>query len=91
MTNNIPEGAELPNTPKHAFSLWTTYELPWNLQIGGGAQYVSSRFLNSQNTTKDGSYTLFDGLIAYHLTDNVDLRLNLYNLIDEFYIERAHA
>ena len=91
VTNNIPEGAELPNTPKHSFNLWTTYELPWNLQIGGGVQYASSRFLNSQNTTKDGSYTLFDGLIAYHLTENVDLRLNLYNLTDEFYIERAHA
>ena len=87
----IPEGAELPNTPKHAFSLWTTYDLPWNLQAGAGVQYISSRFLNSANTTKDGSYTLFDAMVAYRLTENVDLRLNLYNLTDEFYIERAHA
>lgn len=88
---SIPEGAELPNTPKHAFSLWTTYELPWDLQVGGGVQYVSSRFLNSSNTTKDGSYVLFDAMAAYHLTENVDLRVNIYNIGDEFYIERAHA
>lgn len=91
ITTTTPDGAELPNTPKHFFSLWTTYELPWNLEIGGGVQYVSSRFLNAQNTTKDGSYMLFDGMIAYHLTENVDLRLNLYNIGDEYYIERAHA
>ena len=87
----IPEGADLPNTPKHAFSLWTIYELPWDLQVGAGAQYVSSRFLDSANTRKDSSYTLFDAMIAYHLTDDVDLRLNLYNLTDKFFIEQAHA
>lgn len=91
VTANIPEGGELPNAPKHSFSLWTTYELPWKLQVGGGAQYISDRFLNSQNTTKDGSYTLFDATVAYHLTENVDVRLNILNLTDEFYIERAHA
>jgi len=87
----IPDGAELPNAPKHTVTLWTTYELPWRLQVGGGFTYNSERFLNANNTTKDGSYALFDALIAYHVTDNVDIRLNILNIGDEFYIERAHA
>ena len=36
-------GNPLANTPKDTFSLWTTYTLHKNVEIGGGANAVSSR------------------------------------------------
>ena len=40
--------AALPTRRQHTANLWTTYELPWwKLQIGGGLNFVSSRFAAS--------------------------------------------
>lgn len=82
-------GAELPSTPKQTFSLWTTYRLPWNFEVGAGAQFVDSRLNTTAppNTREAPSYWLFDAMIAYGVTENLTLRLNGYNLADEEYIE----
>ncbi|MEW6304431.1 MAG: TonB-dependent siderophore receptor [Verrucomicrobiota bacterium] len=89
-TKNPAElGKETSNTPRHSFSLWTTYQLPWNFEIGGGAQYVGSRFSNSTNTRRAPGYALFDAMLGYKLNENTSLRLNVYNLADEDYIDRV--
>ncbi|HUN48239.1 MAG TPA: TonB-dependent siderophore receptor, partial [Stellaceae bacterium] len=84
-------GAPLTNTPKHTLSVWTTYELPWRTEVGGGLNYVSSRV--ARNTapfeTVPGYYTI-DALVKYHLTPNVDVQVNLYNLTDTNYIDLVH-
>lgn len=82
------KGNELSNTPQQTFSLWTTYDLPWNFQIGGGAQFIDSRFSNFENTREAPSYVLFDATAAYNVNENISLRLNVYNLADEKYIDR---
>jgi catecholate siderophore receptor len=78
-------GTELPNVPKHAASVWTTYELPWRLELGGGVRYVDRRLL--RGTTYVPSYQTVDAEAAYHLNEHLDLRLNLYNLTDERYYD----
>jgi catecholate siderophore receptor len=89
-SNNPDEvGNELSNTPKNTFSLWTTYDLPCNFQIGAGAQYVDSRFSSNANTREAPSYVLFDGMAAWNVNKNFSLRLNVYNLADEEYIDRV--
>ncbi|MCG3150582.1 MAG: putative TonB-dependent receptor BfrD [Verrucomicrobiae bacterium] len=86
----IEEGAELSNAPKHSFSLWTTYRFPWGLELGGGTQYVGKRTNGTTTNIRTApDYWLFDGLIAYHVNENVTLRLNVYNLADEKYIDRV--
>ncbi|MCG3111234.1 MAG: TonB-dependent siderophore receptor [Candidatus Manganitrophus sp. SB1] len=80
-------GNELANTPKHSFSLWTTYQLPLNLEVGGGAQFVGDRFSNVNNDRTAPSYWLFDAMVAYRATESLTLRVNGYNLADEGYIE----
>lgn len=85
-------GAEFGNTPKHSFNLWTTYQLPWHVQIGGGANYVGERFNNSSsnaNARRAPAYWLFDAMLAYEINKNFTLRLNAYNLADERYIDRV--
>lgn len=92
-SNNASDvGAEFGNTPKHSFNLWTTYQLPWNVQIGGGANYVGERLNNlSSNAAvrRAPAYWLFDAMLAYEVNKNITLRLNAYNLADERYIDRV--
>jgi catecholate siderophore receptor len=95
-SSNVPAevGNELPNTPQQTFSLWTTYQLPWRLQVGVGAQYVGSRFSNNSNTREAPDYWTFDAMARYAVTEHIDVRLNVYNLADEEYLDRlsgSHA
>ncbi|MDZ4287026.1 MAG: TonB-dependent receptor, partial [Prosthecobacter sp.] len=81
--------AELGNTPDHSFNLWTTYNLPKNIQVGLGAQYVGDRKNGNAVTsrTAPGFWTV-DAMVTYKVTDHFSLRLNVYNLADERYIDR---
>jgi catecholate siderophore receptor len=87
--NPAEVGNELANTPQHTFTLWTTYALPWDLEIGGGARYTGSRFSANNNLREAPGYWLGEAMLAYHPTRNLTLRLNVYNLTDEEYIDRV--
>ena len=89
-SNNPAEvGQELANTPEHSASLWTTYRLRSDLEVGGGAQYVGERFNNNTGTRVAPDYLLFDAMAAYDLNERLTLRLNVSNLTDEQYIDRV--
>jgi catecholate siderophore receptor len=87
--NTAEEGNELANTPQHTFSLWTTYRLPWNLELGGGARYTGTRFSANNNLREAPDYWTGDLMLAYYATKNLTLRLNVYNVTDEEYIDRV--
>lgn len=84
-------GNELANTARHSFSLWTTYETPWDVKVGGGLQYVGERYMTDANIGKMGAYTLFDAMVSYPVTQNVEVQLNGYNLFDKEYFDKAHG
>ncbi len=88
--NVLEEGNEIANTPPNSFSLWTVHDLPKGFQIGVGAQYVDSRFNNSNEQTRQEapSFTVVNALLGYQLNENVSFRLNGYNLADEEYIDQ---
>ena len=87
--NGISEvGKELVNTPRHSFNLWTTYEFPRRLTLGGGLRFVGRRYGNTINTRFVDGYWTADLMGSYPLTSRVDLRLNVYNLTDTFYFDR---
>jgi catecholate siderophore receptor len=81
-------GKELVNTPRNSFNLWTTYEFPRRLMLGGGLRFVGKRFGNTINTRLVESYWTADAMASYPLSPNVDLRLNVYNLTDTYYFDR---
>ncbi|MBD9443798.1 TonB-dependent receptor [Pseudomonas sp. PDM04] len=89
--NKAKNGNELPNTPKNSASLWTTYQVTPKLTIGGGAFYVDKVFGNVDNTTMVDSYVRYDAMAAYKLTKNIDLQLNVQNLTDETYYDKAFS
>ena len=85
------KGNEMPNTPKNSFSLWTTYEVMPKLTIGGGAFYVDAVYGDTANTVYVPSYTRYDAMASYKLTKNIDLQLNVQNLTDKTYYDKAYA
>lgn len=88
-SNTLTElGKELLNTPKNSISLWSSYQLPWKLDVGGGARFVDDRYGNNINTRRVKSYWLIDAMASYPLNEHIDLRLNLYNLNNEYYFDR---
>jgi catecholate siderophore receptor len=82
-------GNDVSNTPRNSFTLWTVYDLPGGFQIGGGAQFVDDRYNNNLNQRVGPSYWLFDAMIGYQVTEDLNLRVNFYNIADEEYIDRV--
>jgi len=82
-------GNSLPQVPEHSFSLWTTYALPWQVEVGAGAYYVGSRYSSTDNLREAPDYWTFDAMISKQFGKNVKAQINVYNLADEKYIDRV--
>ena len=89
--NPAEEGNEIGNTPSDTLNLWTTFVIVKNLEVGLGAQYLSERTVSNTVTTELEDYWLYEAMVGYKLTRSIDLRLNVYNLTDEFYFEKFHG
>ena len=85
-------GAAFGNTPEHSAKVWMTYQLPWHIEIGAGAQYVGERLNNlssNPNVRAAPDYLLFDAMASYRVHKNLTVQLNVYNIGDEEYIDRV--
>lgn len=81
-------GKTFQNTPRHSASIWTTYQSPWKLALGGGPRFVGKRFGNNTNTRFVEKYWTLDAMASYPLTERIDLRVNLFNLNNAYYFDR---
>lgn len=84
-------GKQLPNTPQHAFSFWTTYDVTSQLTVGGGATYQSMAYANTANTLYVPEYWKFDLMASYKVTKESTLQLNIYNLTNEMYYAQYYG
>jgi len=89
-------GSPVLNAPKNTFSLWTTYDLPWNLQVGFGANAVSSRTASEQPDPANGllmeapGYVIYSAMLKYRVSKNMDVQFNITNLTDKYYYDGVH-
>ncbi|MDB5459878.1 MAG: TonB-dependent receptor, partial [Caulobacteraceae bacterium] len=74
------------NTPRDSATLWTTYEVGHHLEIGGGAAYLSRRYLTNLDTVQVPAYARVDATLAWR-RPRYDLRLNVFNLLDARYYD----
>ncbi|KAF0814426.1 putative TonB-dependent receptor BfrD [Andreprevotia sp. IGB-42] len=91
-------GDPLTNVPEHAFSLWTTYDLPQGVQLGYGATYQGSVYLNQHSATyKTGpldelpGYWVHRAMASYKVNRNLNVRFTVNNLFDELYYTRPRG
>lgn len=83
-------GSELTQTPRHSGSLFTTYTLPFGLQLGYGLTYQGSFTLNAPTLANATVYRSDDYLVhrafaSYPLMPGVTAQVNVQNFTDERY------
>ncbi|MEG0675658.1 MAG: TonB-dependent siderophore receptor [Comamonas sp.] len=90
---NIANGQRFANTPKHSFSLWTSYKPMAKLTLGLGIYAQSSVNAAYAVSTVDGGivtkgangYARYDAMMAYQIDKNLAFQLNVYNLGNKTY------
>jgi len=85
------KGNQFPNTPEHSLSLWTSYQLFSKLTVGGGAYYMSKVYGDAANTKWVPDYWRADAMATYQVDKNLSLRLNVQNLFDKTYYDKAYS
>ncbi|MDJ0277588.1 TonB-dependent receptor [Sphingomonas sp. 2R-10] len=83
--------ARLVQTPEHSGSLFTTYKLPFGLEIGYGLTYQGAIALNVPNALQSVQFRADDYLIhraylAYTIAERATVQLNVQNFTDERYL-----
>jgi catecholate siderophore receptor len=84
-------GAELVQTPEHSGSLFTTYKLPFGLEVGYGLTYQGSFATNFPVAGNRVQFHVDDYLIhrvflAYTIAQRWTMQLNVQNFTDEKYV-----
>jgi len=74
------------NTPSDSTSIWNSYRISKEWEVGGGATYLSQRYAANNNLVSAPGYTRWDAMVAWH-QPNYDLRLNFLNIGDKKYID----
>jgi catecholate siderophore receptor len=91
VVGGIPvKGKRVQNVPESTVSLWTTYDITDQWQVGGGVFYVGERFANNVNTNAVPEYVRADVTVAYRPIKPLELRLNVINLADSVNFEQVH-
>lgn len=83
-------GDRLIQTPKHSGSLFTTYVLPFGLQVGYGLTYQGGFATNQRNLAQRTQFMVDDYLIhrafvSYDFKNGLVAQLNVTNLTNEDY------
>jgi len=97
----ISVGGPLANVPKHNVTVWTTYDFPGKIQVGGGMNYLSSRraSISSAANAYDSvtglfkevpSYCVFNAMVSVPIHAQATLQLNIYNVFNTGYFDQVH-
>jgi catecholate siderophore receptor len=83
-------GDALIQTPKHSASLFTTYRLPFGLQIGYGLTYQGALATHQRTVQQRTQYFAPDWLIhrfflSYEIREGLTAQLNVTNVTNEHY------
>jgi catecholate siderophore receptor len=84
-------GAILVQTPEHSGSLFTTYKLPFGLELGYGLTYQGPIALNVPTALQPvqfhaNDYLIHRAYLAYTIGERATLQLNVQNFTDERYL-----
>lgn len=89
-------GEPVLNSPRNSTSLWTTYDLTRQLQIGAGANELSSRTGWEQPDPLNGrlleapGYVIGSAMLKYRITETFSLQANVTNLTNKYYYDGVH-
>jgi catecholate siderophore receptor len=88
-----PLNSPLFNAPDDSLALWTTYKLPYRVEVGAGVNYLSTRYasLTTKPFTSVPGYTTLDLMVKWQVTERVRFQVNLNNVTDAYYYDQIHG
>jgi catecholate siderophore receptor len=90
----------LSYVPEQSFSLWSTYRLPSDLTLGGGAQFTGGYYFTNTNALATANaaaiqrltrYWLFNAMASHRFSPHLELQVNVNNLANARYVERGYT
>ena len=97
---NVAQGRDFYNTPRHSGSLWTSYKVTPKFTAGVG-MYAQSDVVGSYARNKPTGdavlikgipgYARFDAMLSYQISKNAKAQLNVYNLADKEYYSSTYS
>jgi len=86
-----PLGFPLPFVARDNLTFWTTYWLDPSWQIGGGGQYLSSRYAQTTAPIESApGYVVFNAMAKYVISGKFDVQLNVNNIANKYYFDMLH-
>ena len=86
-----PLGFPLPFVARNNVTFWSTYMILPGLQVGGGGQYVGSRYAQTTAPIEEApGYVEFDAMAKYTINAAFDIQANVYNIGDTYYYDMLH-
>ncbi|MFB0873852.1 MULTISPECIES: TonB-dependent receptor [unclassified Sphingobium] len=84
------KGDALIQTPKHSGSLYTSYRLPFGLELGYGVTYQGSFALNQSNLFnrtqyRSDDYWVHRAFLSWAFDNGLTAQINVQNLFDKTY------
>ncbi len=83
-------GNKVPNVASDTYNLWTTYALLDELKLGSGVYVYGPRFASPDNSAQMAGYALWNMMMSYQVSRNVNLQLNLDNVLNKYYLQSAY-
>ncbi len=92
-------GSQLANVPRHSMSAWSTFELPWRLEIGGGGQHIGLRTASTTVAARSRRPAWWKALPGYWvgnamakraLGQRAELQINVNNVTNAYYFDLIH-
>ncbi len=80
-------GKTMPNVARNSLNLWSEYYLSKSWEIGGGGNWLSSRFADQGETTEVPGYVVWNAMVSYRVTPRLRLQLNGNNLLNKLYFD----
>ncbi len=74
------------NTPRDSATLWSTYRVTRDWEIGGGATFMARRYANNTNLVSVPGAIRSDATLAWH-QPRFDLRVNVFNVFNARYFD----
>jgi catecholate siderophore receptor len=83
-------GKIMPNVARHAGTVWAEYEISDDWEAGGGFVGLGHRYADSGQTANLPGYVVWNAMVAYRLSDQVNVQLNALNLLDRVTYDAAY-
>ena len=95
---DFTRGDTLVNTPKHAASLWTTWDVARGIQLGYGLTWQGRVYIQQHSAANPagplptaGGYVVHRAMASYAVNPRLSLQLNANNLFDKQYLTRLRT